>query len=334
MRCVVLGIALLAARGADAYVLQLPRTPSVPSSVPREARIHMQQSVLDKAIEENRPEFTDDEISAVLRRTDVRTDGATVEERRVAAMNVLRFERVKNEELALNDRGKQEALRAAWLKSSGTSSWYDAGVRPISEGSARLPVEVDLEPIEKLGKEKLSTSAQASLAVGLLGALAVIGIDIGSVGIVENLDAAVLVGGLAISQLDDEGPVGTTLRAIGNATSGVVEFSGDVASPFARWASKFYVEKEVGYKGRALLEMGLQQALGAANPKRREAERLSTEYETAATVAAELRGQRDALSIWELQARWSLDAEVRDAESTANTAKRAARAAYAALEDE
>ena len=47
-----------------------------------------------------------------------------------------------------------------------------------------------------------------------------------------------------------------------------------------------------------------------------------------------MRGQRDALPVWELQARWSLDAEVRDAESTANTAKRAARAAYAALEDE
>jgi|TARA_B110001469_G_scaffold107409_1_gene107616 hypothetical protein len=293
----------------------------------------MQQSVLNKAVEEKRPEFTDEEISAVLRRTDVRTDGATLEERRVAAINVLRFERMKNEELAMNDRGKQEDLRAAWLK-SGTSSWYDAGVRPISEGSAQLPVEVDLEPIEKIGKEKLSTSAQASLAVGLLGALAVIGIDIGSVGIVENLDAAVLVGGLAVSQMDDEGPVGTTLRAIGNATSEVFEFSSDVASPVAKWASEVYVEKEVGYTGRALLEMGLEQVLGAANPKRREAERLSTEYETAATVAAELRGQRDALPVWELQARWSLDAEVRDAESTANTAKRAARAAYAALEDE
>ena len=333
MRCVVLGIALFAARCADAYMLQIPRTPSVTSSVPREARIHMQQSVLNKAVEEQRPEFTDEEISAVLRRTDVRTDGATLEERRVAAINVLRFERMKNEELAMNDRGKQEDLRAAWLK-SGTSSWYDAGVRPISEGSAQLPVEVDLEPIEKIGKEKLSTSAQASLAVGLLGALAVIGIDIGSVGIVENLDAAVLVGGLAVSQMDDEGPVGTTLRAIGNATSEVFEFSSDVASPVAKWASEVYVEKEVGYTGRALLEMGLEQVLGAANPKRREAERLSTEYETAATVAAELRGQRDALPVWELQARWSLDAEVRDAESTANTAKRAARAAYAALEDE
>ena len=68
MRYVVLGIALFAARGADAYMLQLPHTPRVPSSVVREARIHMQQSVLDKAIEENRPEFTDEEISAVLGR--------------------------------------------------------------------------------------------------------------------------------------------------------------------------------------------------------------------------------------------------------------------------
>ena len=63
----------------------------------------------------------------------------------------------------------------------------------------------------------------------------------------------------------------------------------------------------MGYKGRALLEMGIQQALGAADPKRREAERLSAEYEKAATVVAELSAQRDELSVWELQARWSLD---------------------------
>ena len=88
----------------------------------------MQQSVLNKAVEEKRPEFTDEEISAVLRRTDVRTDGATLEERRVAAINVLRFERMKNEELAMNDRGKQEDLRAAWqLLLSGSSETGGCG---------------------------------------------------------------------------------------------------------------------------------------------------------------------------------------------------------------
>ena len=322
----LLGIALFAAHSADAYVLLQPTVP--PRGLPV-----MQQSVIDKALEENRPEFSDDQISAVLRRTDVRTDGDTIEQRRVAAMTVLRMERAK-EEPSLSDRQRQKDLCAAWLKSDGTTSWYDAGVRPILEdGPARPPVEVDLEPIEPPGKKKLSTSAQAGLAASLLSALAVIGIDIGSVGVVENLDTALLVGGLALSQVDSAGPVGTTLRAIGNATSGVFDFSSSVAEPIATSASKFYVDNEVGYKGRALLEMGIQQALGAADPKRREAERLSAEYEKAATVVAELSAQRDELSVWELQARWSLDGQVRDAESTANTAKRAARSAYAALED-
>ena len=218
----LLGIALFAAHSADAYVLLQPTVP--PRGLPV-----MQQSVIDKALEENRPEFSDDQISAVLRRTDVRTDGDTVEQRCVAAMTVLRMERAK-EEPSLSDRQRQKDLCAAWLKSDGTTSWYDAGVRPILEdGPARPPVEVDLEPIEPPGKKKLSTSAQAGLAASLLSALAVIGIDIGSVGVVENLDTALLVGGLALSQVDSAGPVGTTLRAIGNATSGVFDFSSSVA---------------------------------------------------------------------------------------------------------
>ena len=67
--------------------------------------------------------------------------------------------------------------------------------------------------LEKLGKEKLSTSAQASLAVGLLGALAVIGIDLSSVGIVENFDAAILVGGSDLAG-GRRGASGATLRTI------------------------------------------------------------------------------------------------------------------------
>ena len=273
---------------------------------------------------------TDDEILAALRPKEVRTDRPefTTDDELLAALN--RNEDALNSARATLDREKQEELRTAWLKSNGTSSWYDAGVRLIAERPARQPVKVELE---KLGKEKLSTSAQASLAVGLLGALAVIGIDLSSVGIVENFDAAILVGGLAISQVDEEGPVGATLRAIGNVTSGAFDLTSSIASPIAKWASDVYVEKDVGYTGRALLELGLQQVLGAANPKQREAERLEAEYEAAATVAAELRAQRDAVSIWEFQERRSLDAKVRDAESTAKTAKRAAQAAYAALEE-
>ena len=111
------------------------------------------------------------------------------------------------------------------------------------------------------------------------------------------------------------------LSSVGNATSNAFSIVSDVATPAASWTSRFYIEKEVGYKGRALLEMGLQQVLGAANPKQREAERLSKEYETAATVVSELRAQRDALSLWELQERWSLDGQVREAEAEASQAK-------------
>jgi len=338
MRRAVLGLLLVAPApvASISHVFRLPRAPPVPAPPVPRAMPFMQSgmSVIDKAIEENRPEFTDDQISAVMRDLPrLREYGETAEERRVRALNVLRLEARAKNELALNDRERQEGLRAAWLKSDGVASWYDAGVRAIPVGPPRPPVEVDLEPIEQPGKEKLSTSAQASLAAGLLTALAVIGIDIGSVGVVENLDTAVLVGGLALSQVDSAGPVGSTLRAIGNVTTSVAAEVAGIAAPVARWTSRFYVDKEVGYTSRALLEMGLQQALGAVNPKRREAERLSKAYEKAATGASELRAQRDALSVWELQERYSLDGQVRDADSTANLAKRAARAAYAALEE-
>ncbi len=88
---------------------------------------------------------TDDEILAALRPTEVRTDRPefTTDDEILAAL--------KRNELALNsasatlDREKQAELRTAWLKSSGTSSWYDAGVRLIAERPARQPVKVELE---------------------------------------------------------------------------------------------------------------------------------------------------------------------------------------------
>ena len=101
MRCVVLGIALFASRSADAYVLHLPRTPSVPSSTPREERIHMCSEQSATA------EFTtDDEILAALRPKEVRTDRPefTTDDELLAALN--RNEDALNSARATLDREK------------------------------------------------------------------------------------------------------------------------------------------------------------------------------------------------------------------------------------
>ena len=55
---------------------------------------------------------------------------------------------------------------------------------------------------------------------------------------VENLDLALLVGGLALSQVDSATPLGTTLRVTGNVTSTVAT---EVVIPVAKTTSNFYV---------------------------------------------------------------------------------------------
>ena len=221
---------------------------------------------------------------------------------------------------------KQQELLSAWQQTGG--SWYDAGVRLMPKGVAPPPpppVEVNLEPIKNQG---LTASAQASLFAGLLSAVAVLGIDVTSFGVAENFDVAILVGGLALSQMESDGPVGAVLRATGNVTSAVAT---EVVAPTATIFTRFWRRNEVGYTSRAVLELGLEQAVYAVNPKRRTAERLSQEYEAAATVAATLRAEKDALPFFALQDRFAKTDELMAAERKALEAKRAAQAAFDAL---
>ena len=215
---------------------------------------------------------------------------------------------------------------------------------------------------------------------------------------VENLDLALLVGGLALSQVDSATPLGTTLRVTGNVTSTVAtevvipvakttsnfyvripsipsrpipshpvpfrlipshpipshpipshpsargrtsagdcgagqsasrmegpshpipshpipshpsRMEGSCALRRSRWSPAVQVQNELGYKARAVLELGLEKAVEALNPKRRVADGLAAQYERLASEAAQLRAERDAVPFWQLQERWGLDDRVR-----------------------
>lgn len=230
---------------------------------------------------------------------------------------------------ALKDSGlgKQIELRETWVAADGVSSWYDAGIRlSVPDEVVTVPSEpsVDLSPMEQT---KISASAEASLAAGLLSGIAVLGVDIGGMGVVENLDTAVLVGGLALSQVDSDSPVGTTLRTVGNVTSTVAT---EVVVPTAKGVNNFVKENELGLKSRAVLELGLEAAILALNPKRKEAEALTQKYNKAAAAAMKVRAKRDEVPLWDLQTRWKLDEEVREAEEEALSLKRAAQEAQSA----
>jgi len=209
------------------------------------------------------------------------------------------------------------------------TSWYDSGVRlasytpPAAAHKAMPPPPAPLPP----PPPPLTASAEASLAAAAISAVAVLGIDLASFGVVENLDAAVLVGGLALSQVEARGPIGDALRAVGNATSGALGAVGGVFRPVGR----FWADNEVGLTSRAVLELGLENAIYALDPKRRKAEKAAATAEAAAAAAATLRAERDAVPIFSLQDRWAMDEEVREAERAASEAKRAAQAAYKEL---
>jgi len=154
--------------------------------------------------------------------------------------------------------------------------------------------------------ERLSASAEASLAAALISALAVLGIDIASFGVIENLDAAVAVGAIALSQVDSAGPVGQTLRAVGNTASAVVT-KGIV--PAAKAVGNFAEKYEVGLTARALLEIGLESLIlkvrEVADP---EEARMRIEEKKAAEAArkaeeerAARQAARDALPFWDLE---------------------------------
>lgn len=299
-------LVLLLALRAQALVL----VPAIASPRCRIAVLQMQDTPASP--------FSDDQIAQVMKEMPVDWE-ESLEDRRSRAIQALEASGV----------GQQAVLRDEWASSQEVSSWYDAGVRldtpdepiNIDWSPPPPPPEVELEPLEQT---KITASAEASLAAGLLSGIAVLGIDIGGLGVMENLDTAVLVGGIALSQVDEENPVGTTLRTVGNVTSTVAT---EVVVPTATGVADFVKENELGLKSRAVLELGLEAAILALNPKRKEAEKLAQQYDAAVAVAMEVRAKRDAVPVWSLQERWALDEEVRAAEDEALRLRRAAQQA-------
>ena len=183
------------------------------------------------------------------------------------------------------------------------TSWYDAGVRLTADEP--MPAEPEPAPVAAPSPPPppaLTASAEASLFAALLSGIAVLGVDVASFGVIENADAALLVGGLALSQVDSAGPVGATLRTLGNVTSFLTL---NVAAPTISKAAEVYQENELGYKARALLEMGIEAAIYAADPNRKErdaalqAERQAEiEAERRAAEEAARRAEKDALPWW------------------------------------
>ena len=103
-----------------------------------------------------------------------------------------------------------------------------------------------------------------------------------------------------------------------------------VVVPVVKSAADAYVANEVGLKSRALLELGIEEAIYAFDPKRRQAEKLFAEYEALAAEAAELREQESSYNLWDSQ-RWTAQNEARAAEEAAAEKKRSALAAQAAM---
>ena len=209
------------------------------------------------------------------------------------------------------------------------SSWYDNGIRLAPDEPAGVESWYDklqeMEPKAKFSDQwetspvvpkppppplpppppPMTASTEASLAAALISGLAVVGVDLVGAGVVENLDIAVLAGGLALSQVDSAGPVGTTLRTVGNVTSIVAN---EVVVPVATGLSNFAEKNELGIKARAALEIGIEQAIYAVDElagsgERRAREKAEEEAriaaEKAAAEAARLQAERDAKPWWD-----------------------------------
>jgi len=260
-------------------------------------------------------EFSTDQIEEAMRRLpalsfkEFQEKGVELaSEKRERAIKTLR-------ERALLEQGEQAERIGSWkksLNSVGVSSWYDAGVRLMPE----IAVVEEADPLPDKG---LTASAQASLFAGLFAALAVVGVDLASFGVVENLDAAVLVGGLALSQVDSASPVGSALRGVGGGAEVVGK---EVVVPTTKAVGSFVKKNEVGLKTRAVLEIALENAILILNPKRKKLEKLEAAYKEKAASAARLRAERDGVPAWQLTERWALDDQVRAAEQEAAMARR------------
>ena len=204
-----------------------------------------------------------------------------------------------------------------WRELPAVTSWFDFGVRldglepdageiestvaQAAEADGNEVVAADGNKVaEAEKKEPISVSAEASLAAGAISALGVLGIDIASVGVVENMDAALFVGAAVMANVDADNAAGAALRTVGNVTTEVVSVTTkEVIKPTA----KFYVENEVGLKSRALLELGIEALIKTIDPKRAEEERRREEAkrrlaEEAARLAAR-QAEKDALPWWD-----------------------------------
>ena len=188
------------------------------------------------------------------------------------------------------EKAMQAELLGQWRIAEGVGSWYDAGVRMTPLEVVAPNIEEELE-LEEPPKPKMTASAEASLAAAAVSGLAVLGVDIAGAGIVEHADAALLAGTVVLSQVDNEGPVGETLRTVGNVTSFVGR---EVVAPTVAAATDVYVENDLGYKARALLEIGFESALYAIDPERRARERAEAEAAAARAKAAEEAAMRRA----------------------------------------
>lgn len=113
-------------------------------------------------------------------------------------------------------------------------------------------------------------------AVGLiagLGAAAAVGVDLASI------DLDILAAGVGITAAvlaeEDEGIVGSSLRAVGNVANPVF----NATSSAAQAAGEFYEEKEVGWYARAVAELGFE-ATAEITPEIRP----TTQYQSGSTL--------------------------------------------------
>jgi len=169
-------------------------------------------------------------------------------------------------------------------------SWFDAGVRleaTPEERAALVRAAYETQVAAEKAAKELATlrAARAGLwladrltpnapiasdeeiakdvgnAVGLLtgaGTVAALGLDVASLD-ADMLALTVGVGAAVVAE-EDTGVVGSTFRTVGNVASPVIKVTSSVASKTAAFAK----EKELGWKARALLEIGVESVVRQA----------------------------------------------------------------------
>jgi len=186
------------------------------------------------------------------------------------------------------------------LELSEVVSWYDTGIRLNSgvqqlSSSAALQAKntrpaiskekedaADAEALAKMlnaevDEEAAKISAEATLAAGAVAAIATLGVDLASIDAAAHVDLALFAAGLVASQGDNRGPLGQTIRTVGNLVERTM-----------RVTNNFVAENELGLKSRAVLEVAVEEGVKAARNRQLEAKK------KAAAEAAELAVQAKA----------------------------------------